>query len=72
MAPACMVELKTPSLTSQTQPTPVRIISVAVCDTESDLHWGWLGLACETKNTHLNTFCVSYSKHPRVVLHYYL
>ena len=22
-----------------------------VCDTESDLHWGWLGLACETNLT---------------------
>ena len=23
-------------------------ISVSVCDTESDPHWDWLGLACET------------------------
>ena len=38
------------SLASQTQPTPARIafsILKAVC-TESDLCWGWLGLACET------------------------
>ena len=24
-------------------------ISISVCDTESDPHWNWLGLACETK-----------------------
>ena len=44
--------VSTTSLASQTQPTLARIAFSIThgegSDAESDPHWGWLGLACET------------------------
>ena len=40
------VEVGIFSLASQPQ---LRLLSVSHTVTESDPHWGWLGLACETR-----------------------
>ena len=39
--------LNLPTERHQTLPSPS-----TMCDTESDLHWAWLGLACETSSPH--------------------